>query len=70
MLVFLVPIALAATASSRKKENDAIREVMKAISDARPALELRDAQRQKVLARYARACTSARRVPGAAGLRP
>ncbi|HEX3595128.1 MAG TPA: hypothetical protein VHU80_08505 [Polyangiaceae bacterium] len=54
MVFLLIPIVLFATASSRSKENDAIREVTQAISDARPQLELRDAQRQKIMARYAR----------------
>jgi general secretion pathway protein M len=54
MLVVLGPIVLFATAASRSKENDAIREVSLAITDARPQLEIRDAQRQKVIARYAR----------------
>ena len=54
MLVVLVPIALEATASSRRKDNDAIREVMVAIDDARPALQHEDAQRERILARYAR----------------
>jgi general secretion pathway protein M len=54
MIVLIVPIALAATASSKRKENDAIREVMTSIEDARPKLELADAQRRQVLTKYAR----------------
>ncbi len=55
VLVFLfIPIALFATATSRSRENDAIREVSQAILDARPQLELRDAQRQKIMGRYGR----------------
>lgn len=54
MFVIAVPIGLFATAASRAKENDAIRDVTRAITDARSELEVRDAQRQKVLARYAR----------------
>ena len=54
MFVIAIPIGLFAIAASRSKENDAIREVTQAIIDARPDLEVRDAQRQKVLARYAR----------------
>jgi general secretion pathway protein M len=54
MFVIAIPVALFAMAASRSKENDAIREVSQAIMDARPQLEIRDAQRQKVLARYAR----------------
>jgi general secretion pathway protein M len=54
MVFLLIPIVLFATASSRSKENDAIRDVSQAIVDARPQLEVRDAQRQKILARYAR----------------
>lgn len=55
MVVLIIPIVLAATASSRSKENAAIRDVMQGIEDARPTIELRDAQRQKVLSRYGRA---------------
>jgi general secretion pathway protein M len=54
MIVLLIPIVLAATASSRKKENDAMREAMSTIAVARPQLEAQDALRQKILARYAR----------------
>ena len=54
MIVVLVPIALAATAASHRKDNDAIREVLTAIGDARPALEREDANRRHILARYAR----------------
>ncbi|HEX4337883.1 MAG TPA: hypothetical protein VH062_18365 [Polyangiaceae bacterium] len=54
MVFLLIPIVLFATSASRSKENDAIRDVSQAINDARPQLELRDAQRQKILARYAR----------------
>jgi hypothetical protein len=54
MFVIAIPIGLFAIAASRSKENNAIREVTQAIIDARPDLEVRDAQRQKVLARYAR----------------
>ena len=54
MTVIAIPIVLFATTSSRAHENDAIREVTQSITDARPQLEIRDAQRQKVLARYAR----------------
>jgi general secretion pathway protein M len=54
MFVVAVPIGLFATAASRGRENEAIREVTRSITDARPELEVRDAQRQKVLARYAR----------------
>ena len=54
MFVIAIPGALFAMAASRSRENDAIREVSQAILDARPQLEIRDAQRQKVLARYAR----------------
>jgi general secretion pathway protein M len=54
MLVVLGPIILFATAASRSKENDAIREVTLAIADARPQIALRDAQRQKIIGRYAR----------------
>jgi general secretion pathway protein M len=54
MVVLLVPIVLAATASSKRKENDATRDVMAAITSARSELELQNAKRNKVLARYAR----------------
>jgi general secretion pathway protein M len=54
MVVLIIPIVLAATTSSRSMENGAIREVMQSIEDARPTIEVRDAQRQKVLARYGR----------------
>jgi general secretion pathway protein M len=54
MFVVAVPIGLFAIATSRAKENDAIREITRAITDARSELDVRDAQRQKVLARYAR----------------
>jgi general secretion pathway protein M len=54
MLVAVVPIALASKASSERKDNDAIRDVMAAISDARPMLAQADAQRQKILAKYQR----------------
>jgi general secretion pathway protein M len=54
MIVLIVPITLAATTSSKRKDNDAIREVMAAIEEARPKLEVADAQRHQVLARYAR----------------
>ena len=54
MVVVLVPIVLFATAASRSHENDSIREVSQAILDARPQLEQHDAQKQKVLSRYAR----------------
>jgi hypothetical protein len=54
MIVLIIPVVLAATTSSRNRENGAIREVMQAIEDARPTIELRDAQRQKILARYGR----------------
>jgi len=54
MMLVLVPVALFATASARKRENQAIREVMAAIQDARPQLERQDALRQKILARYAK----------------
>lgn len=54
MIVLLIPILLSATTASRKGENDAIRETMVAIQDARPKLEKQDAERQKVLARYGR----------------
>lgn len=54
MFVIAVPLGLFAMATSRSRENDAIREVTIAITNARSELELRDAQRQKVVARYAR----------------
>lgn len=54
MIVLLVPIVLAATASSKRKENDATHDVMAAILAARPTLEQGDAKRNTVLARYAR----------------
>ena len=54
MVFLIIPIVLAATTSSRNKENGAIREVMQSIEDARPTIDLRDAQRQKVLSRYGR----------------
>jgi general secretion pathway protein M len=54
MVVLIIPVVLAATTSSRNKENSSIREVMQSIEDAGPTIELRDAQRQKVLSRYGR----------------
>lgn len=54
IVVLIIPVTLFATSASRSRENAAIREVAQAIMDARPQLELRDAQRQKVLARYGR----------------
>jgi len=54
IIVLLIPIVLAATTSSKKKENDAIRDVMAAIDAARPDLEKADAQKSRILARYAR----------------
>lgn len=54
MIFLLIPIVLAATASSRKKENDAMREAMSQISAAHAQLEVQDAARQKITARYAR----------------
>jgi general secretion pathway protein M len=54
MVVLAIPIILSATASSRRGENDAVREVLAALSEARPKLEAQDADRQKVLAHYAR----------------
>ncbi|HVW24323.1 MAG TPA: hypothetical protein VHC69_03090 [Polyangiaceae bacterium] len=54
MMVIAIPIALFATAASRSRENAAIRDVAQSIMDARPELEERDAQRQKVLSRYGR----------------
>jgi hypothetical protein len=54
MVALAVPILLSATASSRRGENDAIREALAAISEARPKLEAQDADRQKVLAHYAK----------------
>lgn len=54
MIVLAVPIWLSATASSERGENDGIREALAAISDAKPKLEAQDADRQKVLAHYAK----------------
>lgn len=54
MIVLAVPIWLSATAASRRGENDSIREALAAIADARPKLEAQDADRQKVLAHYAK----------------
>jgi general secretion pathway protein M len=54
LMIVLVPVALFATASARKRENAAIRDAMAAIRDARPMLDRQDAVRQKILARYAR----------------
>src|SRR5262249_40880542 len=54
MIVLIIPVVLAATTSSRGKENGAIRDIMQSIEDARPTIDLRDAQRQKVLSRYGR----------------
>jgi general secretion pathway protein M len=55
IVVLLIPAALFAMSASRGRENAAIRDVAQAITDAKPQLELRDAQKQKVLARYGRA---------------
>ncbi len=52
--IVIGPLALSASVASEKKENEAIRDVMAAIADARPSLEQEEAQRQRVLARYAR----------------
>lgn len=54
MVILLLPILLSAMAASRRSDNDAIREVMADITHARPKLEQADADRQKVLARYAK----------------
>jgi general secretion pathway protein M len=54
MAVAIVPAVLAVTASSRKKDNDAMRDVIAAIADARPKLAEQDAVRRKIAARYAR----------------
>jgi general secretion pathway protein M len=54
MLVLILPITLSAMAASRRAENDSLREAMASITKAGPALEQADADRQKVLARYAR----------------
>jgi general secretion pathway protein M len=54
MVLLAIPIVLSATAASRRGENDAIREVLGALSEARPKLEAQDADRQKVLAHYAK----------------
>jgi general secretion pathway protein M len=54
IVILIIPVTLFATSASRSRENSAIREVSQAIMDAKPQLELRDAQRQKVLARYGR----------------
>ena len=54
MIVLLIPIVLSVTASSRKSENIALREALAAIGEARPELERGEAERHKVLARYAR----------------
>ena len=54
VLVLIIPIVLAATASSRKKDNEAMRDAMSAISAARAQLEQQDLVRQKILGRYAR----------------
>lgn len=54
MIVLAIPILLSATAASRKGENESIREALAALADARPKLDAQDADRQKVLAHYAR----------------
>jgi general secretion pathway protein M len=54
MIFHLIPIVLAATSASRKKENEAMREAMSQIAAARAQLAVQDAARQKILARYAR----------------
>ena len=54
MVVLAIPILLSATTSSRRDENDAIREVLASLEEARPKLEAQDADRQKVLAHYAK----------------
>jgi hypothetical protein len=54
MIVLAIPIVLSATAASRKSENESIREALAALSEARPKLEAQDADRQKVLAHYAK----------------
>jgi general secretion pathway protein M len=54
MIVLLIPIVLAATAASKKRDNEAMREAMSQIAAARPQLEVQDAARQRILARYAR----------------
>jgi general secretion pathway protein M len=54
LIVLAVPIVLSATAASRKSENESIREALAALDEARPKLEAQDADRQKVLAHYAK----------------
>ena len=54
IIVLAVPVLLSATTSSRKGENESIREALAALADARPKLEAQDADRQKVLAHYAK----------------
>jgi general secretion pathway protein M len=54
MAVAVVPAVLAVTASAKKKDNDAMREAMVAIADARPQLAQQDVARRKIAARYAR----------------
>lgn len=52
LIVILIPILLSAVTSSRRSENDSIREVMAAIEDARPQLERQEAEKQRLLTRY------------------
>ncbi len=54
MVVLAIPILLSATASSRRSENESIREALAALAEAKPKLEAQDADRQKVLAHYAK----------------
>jgi FlaG/FlaF family flagellin (archaellin) len=53
LLLVAIPIALAATTASRKKENDSMREAMSSIAASRADLERLEMQRVRVELRYA-----------------
>jgi general secretion pathway protein M len=54
MMILVIPVVLSATASSRRDDNQALREAIGALREATPELEQAEAERHQVLARYAR----------------